>query len=147
VLLVEVTLVIDDETVTSVVGVCDLSLPQETTNRVDAATTNRNSGGTRLAAFRANAWIDTTTTLPQPRNMEAHVLTLAVKISRVTQDSRIFGGSPRVHGGADVIGQLGDEIGAAEQIGTRQRSGPTSGSAECENAVFTDGFDATFTAV
>jgi hypothetical protein len=86
VLPVDVTLVIDDETVTSVVGVCDLSLPQETTNSVDAATTKRNSGGPRLAAFRANAWIDTTTT-PQPRNMEVHVLTLAVKISRVTQDS------------------------------------------------------------
>jgi hypothetical protein len=57
---VDVTLVTDDETVTSVVGVCDSSLPQETRYNIDAATTRRTAGGPPVfAALRADPPIDT----------------------------------------------------------------------------------------
>jgi hypothetical protein len=61
VLLVGVILVTDDETVTSVVGACDLSLPQETTYTIDAVTIRTTAGGPPpFATLRADALIDTT---------------------------------------------------------------------------------------
>jgi hypothetical protein len=86
VLLVGVILVTDDETVTSVMGVCDLSLPQETTYTIDAVTIRTTAGGPPpFATLRADARIDTTETPRKRRYGQADIPTAAHEISREEQ--------------------------------------------------------------
>jgi hypothetical protein len=68
---VDVTLVTDDETVTSVVCVSDCSLPHETTYNIDAATAKTTVGGAPpFADLRADALIEITST-PRRRIVQA----------------------------------------------------------------------------
>jgi hypothetical protein len=69
---VDVTLVTDDETVTSVVDVCDVLLLQEPTYTIDAARTRATASGPPFATLRADALVDTISP-PKRRYVQAHI--------------------------------------------------------------------------